>query len=69
MSRLRSRLNPRLVLALFVLVLSASLISLASSTGTANATQRPAIGTPAAAGRGADQPRGLDAAARRRPAR
>jgi hypothetical protein len=34
MSRLRSHLNPRLVLALFVLVLSASLISLAATTGT-----------------------------------
>lgn len=46
MSRLRSRLNPRLVLALFVIVLNASLIALASSTGTVSATQRPAIGTP-----------------------
>ncbi len=34
MRRLRSHLNPRLVLALFVLVLSASLISLAATTGT-----------------------------------
>ncbi len=42
MSRLRSHLNPRLILALFMLVLSASLISLAS-TGTPTRTE---VGTP-----------------------
>ncbi|HEY0510481.1 MAG TPA: hypothetical protein VGH73_01165 [Thermoanaerobaculia bacterium] len=43
MSRLRSHLNPRLVLALFMIVLSASLISLASTVGTSDSTE---TGTP-----------------------
>jgi hypothetical protein len=47
MSRLRSHLNPRLVLALFVtVVLGVSLIALASST-TVSSTPRSEIGTPA----------------------
>lgn len=46
MSRLRSHLNPRIVLALFVIVLGVSLISLASSV-TPAATVRPEIGTDA----------------------
>jgi hypothetical protein len=46
MSRLRSHLNPRIVLALFVIVLGVSLISLASSI-TPAATLRPEVGTDA----------------------
>jgi hypothetical protein len=45
MSRLRSHLNPRIVLALFVVVLGVSLISLASSITPAST--RPEIGTDA----------------------
>src|SRR4051794_16106121 len=45
MSRLRSRLSPRLVLALFVLVLGASLIAYASVSVAP--AQRSEIGTPA----------------------
>jgi hypothetical protein len=52
MSRLRSRINPRIVLALFMLVLSASLISLASTpvgtpvrTETGTAQQQAAVRT------------------------
>jgi hypothetical protein len=45
MSRLRSHLKPRLVLALFALVLSASLISLAS-TATKTSASPSEVGTP-----------------------